>query len=416
MKLLIYLVECSLALGAFYAVYFVFLRKQTHFAANRFYLLFTLPFSMILPAINIRFPVENPEAMAVFRFKEVVIGQNTQVLQSIFNLNTLIIFIFGLSSSYFLFRLLKQLWSISKLVRKNQTQKIEKAYIIEYDKDVTFSFFNYIFINREIVNLERQRILLHEKTHVEQWHTIDKMISELILVVQWFNPFAWLYRNALGETHEYLADSTVGKHGINMLEYQQLLLNQMFGTNRIQFVQYFNFNQSLIKKRIMMMTKNEHSKPLRIRFLMALPLAGMIIALFAFKASIPGKIIEPVKNTLNDSTTLKETDGTFVIVDVNAQFQGGDLNTFRTYIMQHVKYPEKARKMGIEGKVMAQFVVDRDGNVINVKILRSLASECDAEVIRVIQASPKWVPGIYKGEKVKQQFVMPVVFKLQNTK
>jgi protein TonB len=65
---------------------------------------------------------------------------------------------------------------------------------------------------------------------------------------------------------------------------------------------------------------------------------------------------------------------------------------------------------------MAQFVVDRDGNVINVKILRSLASECDAEVIRVIQASPKWVPGIYKGEKVKQQFVMPVVFKLQNTK
>jgi len=376
---------------------------------------------MILPSINIRIPVVNSEAVAVFRFKEVVIGENTHALQSIINLNVIIVLILGLSSSYFLFRLLKQLWLISRLVRKNQLQKFENMYIVEYEQNTTFSFFKYIFINPHLENFETHKILLHEKVHVKQWHTVDKLISELVIAVQWFNPFAWFYRNAIGETHEYLADQAINKYGINKLEYQQLLLNHMFGTNRVQFVQYFNFNQSLIKKRIIMMTKNEHTKPLKIRFLIALPLAGMIIALFAFKASIPEKIIEPVKNTLNaikitkkDTITTKDTTKVFVIVDENAKFQGGDINTFRDYIMQHTKYPAEARKKGIQGRVIVQFVVDLDGSVTRVKVLRSLETECDVEAVRVIQSSPKWEPGIYKGAKVKQQFVLPIVFKLQD--
>jgi len=170
------------------------------------------------------------------------------------------------------------------------------------------------------------------------------------------------------------------------------------------------------------MTKNEHSKLLRIRFLMALPLAGMIIALFAFKASIPGKVAEPLKTALSvikiaekDAFTSKDTT-VYVEVDENAKFQGGDLNTFRNYIMNHVKYPINASKMGVQGKVIINFVVDYDGNVTKVKILRSLDKECDEESIRVIQNSPKWTPGKKDGKNVSQSFVLPVVFILQNTK
>jgi periplasmic protein TonB len=104
----------------------------------------------------------------------------------------------------------------------------------------------------------------------------------------------------------------------------------------------------------------------------------------------------------------------FVVVEENATFQGGDLNTFRTWVMEHTKYPESAREMGIEGRVIVQFVINSTGHIENVKVLRELDPACDQEAIRVIKSSPKWVPGKQGGRAVKQQFVLPIVFKLQN--
>lgn len=105
----------------------------------------------------------------------------------------------------------------------------------------------------------------------------------------------------------------------------------------------------------------------------------------------------------------------FVVVEENATFQGGDINTFRSWVMEHTRYPESAREMGIEGKVIVQFVVNSQGNVENVKVLRELDPACDAEAIKVIKSSPKWTPGKQGGKAVKQQFVLPIVFKLQTT-
>jgi periplasmic protein TonB len=103
----------------------------------------------------------------------------------------------------------------------------------------------------------------------------------------------------------------------------------------------------------------------------------------------------------------------FVVVEENATFQGGDINTFRSWVMEHTRYPESAREMGIEGKVIIQFVINSAGNVENVKVLRELDPACDAEAIKVIKSSPRWVPGKQGGKAVKQQFVLPIVFKLQ---
>ena len=103
----------------------------------------------------------------------------------------------------------------------------------------------------------------------------------------------------------------------------------------------------------------------------------------------------------------------FVVVEENATFQGGDINTFRNWVMEHTRYPESAREMGIEGKVIVQFVINSGGNVESVKVLRELDPACDAEAIKVIKSSPKWVPGKQGGKAVKQQFVLPIVFKLQ---
>ena len=105
----------------------------------------------------------------------------------------------------------------------------------------------------------------------------------------------------------------------------------------------------------------------------------------------------------------------FVVVEENATFQGGDINTFRTWVMEHTRYPESAREMGIEGKVIVQFVINSNGSIEKVSVLRELDPACDAEAIKVIKSSPKWVPGKQGGKPVKQQFVLPIVFKLQNT-
>ena len=108
-----------------------------------------------------------------------------------------------------------------------------------------------------------------------------------------------------------------------------------------------------------------------------------------------------------------EVEQVFVVVEENATFMGGDLEAFRAWILEHLKYPESAAEMGIEGKVILSFIINSKGVVENTKVLRGVDPALDQEAIRVIQSSPKWVPGKQGGKAVKQQFTIPIAFKLQ---
>ena len=103
----------------------------------------------------------------------------------------------------------------------------------------------------------------------------------------------------------------------------------------------------------------------------------------------------------------------FVVVEENATFMGGDLETFRAWILEHLKYPESAAEKGIEGKVILSFVVNQTGGVENIRILRGVDLTLDKEAIRVVNSSPKWNPGKQGGKPVNQQFTIPIAFKLQ---
>ncbi len=104
-------------------------------------------------------------------------------------------------------------------------------------------------------------------------------------------------------------------------------------------------------------------------------------------------------------------DEIFVIVEDMPQYPGGN-NALSAFISQNLKYPENARKNKVEGTVYAQFVVEKDGSVSNIRILQSLHPECDAEVLRVLALMPKWTPGKQRGKPVRVQFNLPVSFKL----
>ena len=118
--------------------------------------------------------------------------------------------------------------------------------------------------------------------------------------------------------------------------------------------------------------------------------------------------------------TAKSVDGedeVFLMVDEMPQFMGGDLTTFRNWVMQNVRYPEEAMNKGIEGMVLVRFCVSKDGyiNESMTGIIKSPDKSLSDEVLRVLKSSPQWVPGKQKGKNVIVQFVLPVNFKLVNS-
>lgn len=101
----------------------------------------------------------------------------------------------------------------------------------------------------------------------------------------------------------------------------------------------------------------------------------------------------------------------FTIVEDQPAPKGG-MAAFYEYVGKKLKYPAQARRMGIEGKVFVEFVVDKDGTITDVKAIKGIGAGCDEEAIRVIQASPKWNPGKQRGRPVKVRMILPITFKL----
>ncbi|PWJ34192.1 energy transducer TonB [Sediminitomix flava] len=104
-------------------------------------------------------------------------------------------------------------------------------------------------------------------------------------------------------------------------------------------------------------------------------------------------------------------DEVFEIVEDPASFEGG-VTAFLYWVGRNLKYPQEARRMGVEGKVYIQFIIDKDGSVTDVKTVRGIGAGCDAEAERVIRMSPKWKPGFQRGKPVKQKMVVPINFSL----
>jgi len=124
---------------------------------------------------------------------------------------------------------------------------------------------------------------------------------------------------------------------------------------------------------------------------------------------VPEKI-EVVKQ---EEPAIVQEEQVFIIVEEQASFQGGDVNTFRDWVTKNIKYPLIAAENGITGKVYVQYAVNSKGDVVDVKVVRGVDPSLDKEAVRVIMSSPKWEPGKQGGMKVKQQFTIPISFVLQ---
>ena len=242
---------------------------------------------------------------------------------------------------------------------------------------------------------------MHETIHIKQLHSLDIIFAEMICLLAWFNPVSWMIKAALKETHEYLADSGVSEQTQGSAEYFLLLLRNAIG---VQPGLANNFNKSLTLKRLNMMKKPRSG---RLSMLKALPvLPVVVLLLMAFSCSNSAD-----ESKSQNTSVPQKSEKTDAAIDKMPEFPGGQA-AMTKFIMDNVKYPEAAKKSGIEGKVLVAFVVTKTGKIDKISISQKVNDLLDAEAVRVISIMPDWIPGENKGVPVDVEMTLPINFKL----
>jgi TonB family protein len=397
METLLYLAKVGIIYTVLYLIYYMLFRNNTNYNANRIYLLLIIPFSYLLPILNNRVEVATHFQI---NLPLIEVGKINPVTTA-FNWSDLLLYFYVIVSSIvfllFLINLFKTFLIISK-IKKGINKEM-----------LPFSFFNFVYVPKEIKYEDREAILHHEQIHSIQIHSLDIIIYEISKVALWWNPFLWMGLNSVKSNHEFIADKLASEKAS---KYSSVLVAQLLGVNCSVLANNFNY-EPLIKKRIMMM-KTKKSKRLSVlKYALVLPV--ILIALVASSNkgdSIPAVPSPPAAPAHEEVASANQDQKVYDEVDVMPEFKGG-MNSLMKYLGTHVVYPEEAKKNNISGKVYVGFVVDTKGKIKDVSIAKSADPLLDAEAMRVIKGMPKWTPGKHKGEKVNVAFKVPINFFLK---
>ncbi len=315
--LLIYLLKVSGILAIFYVAYQVFLKRETFFSVNRHFLIAGILTALLLPFVSITNYVEIATTPLNFVTNDTALVNATSVVQG-FNWIALLFMIYIAGLLVFTTKFIVQIISLLKLVRSNKVAKQGKFYHVETHKNIApFSFFNHIFYNPTLYSAsELSAIIKHEKAHSSQWHSIDVILSHLIAICTWMNPFSWLYQNNIKQNLEFLADDCATKEVPSIKKYQYTLLK--VSGNQFCPPIVNNFYNSLIKKRIVMLNKSKSNKKNILKIALILPILAIFLVSFntkdvyipidsAFNAvSIYDQASKIIEITIDKNTTDKE--------------------------------------------------------------------------------------------------------------
>lgn len=290
-------IKSTLCLASFYAFYLLVLRNSKTFHFNRFYLLFSLLFSLLIPFIPLT-TVLNPLGISE---KAMLLPTATNELTTLNLPNGVIIVLYSIYTVICLVlfsRIFRNLYSLIRQIKYATSIKNGTSHLVLVSNPITpHSFFNRIFLHKDQYKNGSitQEVLLHEQAHCAQYHSVDIVLIEFIQVFCWFNPFIWLYKKEIQLNHEYLADKVVlSQH--DRKSYQHTILTLLAGNNTSLLAS--NFNYSFTKRRLLMMTKEEPNNKLA-RMLLVVPLLLFIGVLFTSK---PGYFGE-VNHTTEQQTT-----------------------------------------------------------------------------------------------------------------
>ena len=434
---LIYLWEGSFCLALTVGFYKVFFEKLTFFEWNRFMLLILLAASVLVPL----FTIDVAPSMAVLPEVQLPvfwvggkIEPESMVNSSDFSWQKILFscYIVGV-----VFAASKFVWGTLRLwiqLKSATLQVYNGNKLAIHSRFEPASFFGYIMLpSFDQTDDDHQLILQHESVHCTQRHTLDLLLVQLLKVFFWFNPFIFMYERMIREVHEFQADHFITRFH-SEIAYSKLLLRLVTKSNSNHLVH--SFNQFQTKKRIMMMTQTNTNPIQKARFILALPLIGLFLAVFSCKnskvttADFPENLLIPMTAESTGDTTnvtiLREKNGKKVLVVTATEPTGeevfeiteiqpkpaGGMEGWMNYLVESIKYPEEAKERGIEGTVVMAFIVNSDGTISDIETLRSIGGGCDQEAMRVIQNAPKWTPGQLGGKAVRVRMRLPLQFKL----
>ena len=522
-----HLLPIAATVAVLWLVYRILFRNSNRLYFNRFFLLMSMLLALAMPLLGLLSGIEVPQMVTLkqnmfngMMLSEIIVtpdGQpvlpevtvTTDATPSRFSLWQVIggIYLIGVGVMTLLF--LFKLGKLVVLIIRSPKRKMSSCTAVFTGREQgSFSFFRYAFFPNENVDPD---IMRHEMSHIAHHHSWDILFAEVMMILQWFNPFIYLYKKELQSLHEYQADRDVVATGVDKKNYMMLILQQCTAVDFSGMSN--NFSLILTKKRIKMITRNEKAKGLWWRLLATLPvLAILLIAntkvtaqeqqpekkqinveigqfeifddngfpmdltdtiiynedgsyvhfktteapdpmtgemrskITATSCNVDGTPNENIKFTINaiekhGDTTMytvepftldadnfrlsiqttednpvqiirNNNDSIYQIVDEMPQYPGGEAAMMK-FVANNVKYPQEAKDKEISGRVYVSFVIEKDGSVNEVKVMKGIGGGCDDEAVRVIKAMPKWKPGKQDGKPVRVSYMMPITFKLQ---
>ena len=460
----VYILKSSVCLVVFYLFYRLLLSRETFHRFNRVALLSILLLSCLLPLVEVTVEEQTEVHQTMMTLEQWLMladMMNTadatdlqveEVTVTWIQVALLVylagILLFALRNGYSLLKLGGLLKSGRKENLSKYIDEGEKVTLIVHDRDIApFSWMKYIVISEKDLDENGREILIHELAHIQNRHSWDLLVADICIFFQWFNPASWLLKQELQNIHEYEADETVIEKGVDAKQYQLLLIKKAVGTRLYSMAN--SFNHSKLKKRITMMLKEKSNPWAKLKYLYILPVAAIAVTAFArpeisetaeeisavkvndLTAIVEAKAIKSTEESVQISTVSQDTvkvnyvptevsrklQGTavFEVVEEMPEFPGG-VDAMMEYLQKELRYPESAKEKGIQGRVTVQFIIDKEGNVTNSKVTRSVDKDMDAEAIRLVKAMPKWKPGMQKGKAVAVKYTVPVVFRLEGGK
>lgn len=317
-----YLFKSAVWLSGFAIVYMIFLKNERYFLLKRIYLIAGILVSVIFPLITIHYPVElsMPSLSTVppVPYDGFAPVQSASVEQE-FNYYYLLAGIYVAGIGFLLAKNLYQFSNLLKAIKKAKISNLGTAKLIRTSEfSSSFSFFNYVFVNPAVSEEEVKEIMNHELVHVNQKHWLDLALGEFLRLLQWANPFAWIYTGFMRLNHEYLADEVALQNSTDPALYKAALLNQLFRSPVISISNPFNY--SITKTRFDMMKKIVTSPYRKLKVLVVLPVIAVILYAFSVPEYryIATKENKPVVLTINEASPVKAVIGEIKPPDMSA--------------------------------------------------------------------------------------------------
>ena len=318
----VYILKSSVCLAIFYLFYRLLLARETFHRFNRFSLLGILLLSCLLPLVEVSVKQETEVHQTMLTLEQLLMmadavnateaGARAETATVTWIQVALLVYLAGIV--FFAFRNVYSLVRLLMLLKSGKKEDIgsylpgrkERVTLIVHNCDIApFSWMGYIVISRKDLEENGREILIHELAHIHNRHSWDLLVADVCIFFQWFNPASWLLKQELQNIHEFEADETVIKEGVDAKQYQLLLIKKAVGTRLYSMAN--SFNHSSLKKRITMMLKKKSNPWARLKYLYVLPLAAIAVAAFA-RPEISSELDEISAVKVNDLTAIMKTE------------------------------------------------------------------------------------------------------------